>query len=184
MKENLSRLLFVLLTFLLHTLCDEDGLVVLNDDNFEHLTQAATGATTGDWLVFMVKSGKCKECEHIEKELKTVAVEFRNRLNVAKLDPDNSRLTLRRFKIQKKPTILFFRLGYQWRYTKRISSQDISRFVSEGYGRENAYPVAKQLDRFDVWQEDYVKEMKVNIFLLLQSFFELSQLYFMLQSYL
>ena len=25
----------------------------LDDDNFEHLTQAATGATTGDWLVLL-----------------------------------------------------------------------------------------------------------------------------------
>ena len=27
--------------------------IKLNDDNFEHLTQAATGATTGDWLVLL-----------------------------------------------------------------------------------------------------------------------------------
>lgn len=26
-------------------------VVELNDQNFEHLTQAATGATTGDWFV-------------------------------------------------------------------------------------------------------------------------------------
>ena len=26
---------------------------VLKDDTFEHLTQAATGATTGDWLVLL-----------------------------------------------------------------------------------------------------------------------------------
>lgn len=25
----------------------------LNDDSFEHLTQVATGATTGDWLVML-----------------------------------------------------------------------------------------------------------------------------------
>ena len=25
----------------------------LDDDNFEHLTQVATGATTGDWLVLL-----------------------------------------------------------------------------------------------------------------------------------
>jgi len=25
--------------------------MTLNDDNFEHLTQASTGATTGDWFV-------------------------------------------------------------------------------------------------------------------------------------
>jgi hypothetical protein len=28
-------------------------LKVLDDDDFEHLTQAATGATTGDWLVLL-----------------------------------------------------------------------------------------------------------------------------------
>ncbi len=27
------------------------GVVVLDDSNFEHLTQASTGATTGDWFV-------------------------------------------------------------------------------------------------------------------------------------
>jgi hypothetical protein len=27
------------------------GLQVLTDDTFEHLTQAVTGATTGDWFV-------------------------------------------------------------------------------------------------------------------------------------
>ena len=26
---------------------------VLNDDSFEHLTQASTGATTGDWLILL-----------------------------------------------------------------------------------------------------------------------------------
>lgn len=26
---------------------------ILNEDSFEHLTQAATGATTGDWLVIL-----------------------------------------------------------------------------------------------------------------------------------
>lgn len=26
-------------------------VVILDDSNFEHLTQAATGATTGDWFV-------------------------------------------------------------------------------------------------------------------------------------
>lgn len=32
---------------------DETDLIMLNDSNFEHLTQASTGATTGDWLVMM-----------------------------------------------------------------------------------------------------------------------------------
>jgi hypothetical protein len=40
---------------ILHTLSDsrEPAVKELSDDNFEHLTQAATGATTGDWLVML-----------------------------------------------------------------------------------------------------------------------------------
>lgn len=31
----------------------EPGVTHLNDDSFEHLTQAASGATTGDWFVML-----------------------------------------------------------------------------------------------------------------------------------
>lgn len=31
----------------------ESSVRNLDDNNFEHLTQAATGATTGDWLVML-----------------------------------------------------------------------------------------------------------------------------------
>jgi len=31
----------------------ETAVKNLDDSNFEHLTQAATGATTGDWLVML-----------------------------------------------------------------------------------------------------------------------------------
>jgi len=31
----------------------DTNVVDLNDDSFEHLTQASTGATTGDWFVFL-----------------------------------------------------------------------------------------------------------------------------------
>lgn len=40
---------------ILHTLSDsrEPAVKELNDDIFEHLTQAATGATTGDWFIML-----------------------------------------------------------------------------------------------------------------------------------
>lgn len=40
---------------IIHTFSDNREPVVkeLSDENFEHLTQAATGATTGDWFVFL-----------------------------------------------------------------------------------------------------------------------------------
>ena len=44
--------ILVILSFL-HCVKAVEDLIVLDDGSFEHLTQAATGATTGDWLVFM-----------------------------------------------------------------------------------------------------------------------------------
>lgn len=40
---------------ILHTLNDnkEPSVKELTDDNFEHLTQVSTGATTGDWFVLL-----------------------------------------------------------------------------------------------------------------------------------
>ncbi|XP_050732336.1 uncharacterized protein LOC127006427 [Eriocheir sinensis] len=49
--------------YLLHYLITnpESSVHTLSDENFEHLTQAATGATTGDWLVMFVRSD-CNSC--------------------------------------------------------------------------------------------------------------------------
>jgi len=44
-------LFLVLLT--IHFVSGEDEVKALDDVTFEHLTQASTGATTGDWLVFL-----------------------------------------------------------------------------------------------------------------------------------
>lgn len=40
---------------ILHTLIENKQPCVreLSDDTFEHLTQAGTGATTGDWFIFL-----------------------------------------------------------------------------------------------------------------------------------
>lgn len=40
---------------ILHTFTDnrEPAVKELTDENFEHLTQAASGATTGDWFVML-----------------------------------------------------------------------------------------------------------------------------------
>ena len=44
----------------------------LNDDNFEHTTQATTGSTTGDWLILFCEFERLKVCrdyEHFWNEL-------------------------------------------------------------------------------------------------------------------
>ena len=47
-------------------------VVVLNNDNFEHDTQAVTGATTGDWLVEFYAPW-CGHCKKLKPEYKKVA---------------------------------------------------------------------------------------------------------------
>lgn len=138
----------------------EKGLQILNDDNFEHLTQASTGATTGDWLIMMTKDKKCTDCDKLEEKLVEVATMQEGRMNVAKLDPKTSRLTVRRFKVSKRPTLIFFRLGMQWTYKGDLNSKKINDFVTDGYMRHNGHPVIPPLDSIDVWKEDFVKEVK------------------------
>ena len=52
---------------------ETDHVVRLNERNFEHLTQAATGATTGEWIVNFCKFDQdgdvCKEMDALWSSL-------------------------------------------------------------------------------------------------------------------
>jgi thiol-disulfide isomerase/thioredoxin len=50
------------------------------------LLQAATGATTGDWLVLFYTE-ECDKCRDMEATLETVACKHRGRINVARVRP-------------------------------------------------------------------------------------------------
>ena len=140
----------------------EEGLDlhVLDDDSFEHLTQASTGATTGDWLILMTKDKKCSDCKKIEKELRKVALTYENRKNVAVLDTEKSPLTLKRFQVSKKPQLMFFRNGYQWTYKGDLKKHDkISAFVGEKYQEQTGHRVTPPIDSMDIWKEEFAKEV-------------------------
>ena len=75
----------------------------LSDSSFEHLTQASTGATTGDWFVLFGKD-ECPQCEKLEANLETLACTMLGKANVARMDRETTgAATGRRFGVSTVP---------------------------------------------------------------------------------
>ncbi|XP_053603734.1 thioredoxin domain-containing protein [Plodia interpunctella] len=99
----------------------------LSDKIFEHITQAATGATTGDWFV-MFYGASCVECQRLHAVWEGVGATLRGRINVARIDANLAgAATAKRFQVTKLPAFLFFRLGKVYRY--ELPKNDIKSFV-------------------------------------------------------
>lgn len=115
---------------ILHTFTENKEPIVreLSDDNFEHLTQASSGATTGDWFV-MFYSTDCVECQRLQARWEAVGAKLRTRLNVARVNRQTvGAVTARRFGVWEVPTFIFFRQGYMYRYN--IHKYDVASFTS------------------------------------------------------
>ncbi|XP_046421562.1 uncharacterized protein [Neodiprion pinetum] len=115
---------------LLQTFTDNKEPVVkeLTDDTFEHLTQASSGATTGDWLV-MFYSTDCVDCQRLGAVWEAVGAELKQRLNVARVNKQTTGAsTGRRFNVFEVPTFILFRQGKMYRY--HIPKYDVKSFVS------------------------------------------------------
>jgi len=105
-------------------LCTQD----LTDTSFEHLTQASSGATTGDWLVSFGKD-ECEECHALTARLETVACKLKGRMNVARMNKGSTgAATGRRFAVNTLPALIFFRFGKMYRYT--LEKYDVASLVS------------------------------------------------------
>ena len=78
----------------------------LTDTSFEHLTQAATGATTGDWLVHFYKD-ECEECALLGARIETLACKNKGRINVARVNKGTTgAVTGRRFEVGAVPSLV------------------------------------------------------------------------------
>jgi len=110
------------------------SVITLTDENFEHDTQAATGATTGDWLIEFYAPW-CPHCTRLQPVFEKVADELKSVINVAKLDVDVNPLTANRLQIQSLPTIKFFRHGKMYTLSsgKPRSIQSLVEFAQGGY---------------------------------------------------
>ncbi|EDS40764.1 transmembrane protein [Culex quinquefasciatus] len=79
----------------------------LSDENFEHLTQASSGATTGDWFI-MFYTSNCVDCQRLTAVWEAVSADLKARMNVARIQKDGKGIeTAKRFRIEGVPAFIF-----------------------------------------------------------------------------
>merc|ERR1712232_609208 len=117
-----------ILSFLSSTVYSEGDVVELNSDNFEHLTQLSTGATTGDWFIKFYAPW-CGHCKRLAPTWEEVATELKGVVNVAKVDVTQSRGLGKQFGVKGFPTLLLFRKGKMMKYTGARTKEAMSEWA-------------------------------------------------------
>ena len=133
----------------------------LDDSNFEHLTQASTGSTTGDWLVFFYDS-QCLECNRLSALWETVGAKLRRRMNVARVNrAAKGVLTAKRFKVEQVPEFIFIRFGKFYRYNlKKFDVESFVGFATSWYNRVAAEKVKTPSTPFEDLVDFIVEKLK------------------------
>ena len=131
-----------------HCQSDSEELVTLTESNFEHLTQVATGATTGDWFVLFHK-GEAECCKSLLSAWRTLASQVSSsgdlQLSIAKVDGLTNPSLVKRFN-QSLPSTVYFRLGKMYQVSVSPNPLDLLDFVRESkYKLFPSRPVPKQL---------------------------------------
>mmetsp|Transcript_33263 Transcript_33263/g.61835 ORF Transcript_33263/g.61835 Transcript_33263/m.61835 type:complete len:214 (-) Transcript_33263:366-1007(-) len=128
-----SRLALISLLVVAHGKRVVPGKVhVLTNDNFEHDTQAATGATTGDWFVEFYAPW-CGHCRQLAPTWEKLAKTLKKKVTVAKVDVTKNRLLGQRFGITGFPSLLFFHHGKMYKYKGMRTVEALEKFALEGY---------------------------------------------------
>lgn len=147
---------------ILHVFSENKDPVVreLSDDNFEIMTQAASGATTGDWFI-MFYTNDCVDCQRLQARWEAVGAKLKTRLNVVRVNKKTAAVTARRFNIGQVPSFLFLRLGKMYHYN--IPKYDVPSFVAfatDWYKNAKADKVPLPKSPFDDFVQQIVDLLK------------------------
>ncbi|KMZ05743.1 thioredoxin domain-containing protein isoform X1 [Drosophila simulans] len=120
----------------------EPAVKELSDDNFEHLTQASSGATTGDWFIFF-SSAECTVCQRLYAVWESVGGKLKRKLNIARMNSLESGIsTAKRLGVLEAPAFIFLRQGKMYKYSaKQYSPEAFVQFAEKGYTQSHPQPV-------------------------------------------
>ena len=138
-----SFILFVLSSIQCST--TENYIIQLNDSNFEHLTQATTGATTGAWFIefYAPWCGYCQQFQPKWSELSVQLHSLNAPVSIGTIDGTVNNNLLQRFNIQQYPTLIYINNGKQYNVNNLEQSVDeYIDFVLYGYHTSSGQPVA------------------------------------------
>jgi len=143
-----------LFSFLVAVTLGED-IVHLTDDDFEHLTQASTGHTTGDWFV-MFHATWCGHCKAAIPKWQEFAELKKGLINVAAVNAPDCPNTADRFSVRGYPSFVFLKGGKMYDYNggRDVSSWDT--FALSGYASEEAKEVPGPL----TWFSKFIRDLE------------------------
>eukprot|EP00053_Salpingoeca_punica_P015589 m.143960 g.143960 ORF g.143960 m.143960 type:complete len:258 (-) comp16754_c2_seq2:1351-2124(-) len=118
----------------------EGNVIDLTEENFEHLTQASTGATTGNWFVKFYAPW-CGHCKHLAPVWEELATSVKGEVNVAKVDCTKQAGLCSRFSLQGYPTLRMFSLGRMYDYKGGRSLEDLSKYALGDFKTESSVEV-------------------------------------------
>mmetsp|Transcript_29975 Transcript_29975/g.77052 ORF Transcript_29975/g.77052 Transcript_29975/m.77052 type:complete len:204 (+) Transcript_29975:28-639(+) len=139
-------------------------VVDLNDDNFEHLTQAGTGATTGDWFIKFFAPW-CHHCQALVDRWDQTATELKSgvpAINVGRIDATANKKVQERFKAHVFPALILFRQGQLYRYPieNKRSVEELVDFARSGYAKVTPEPVPRPPTWLDKQLEFFWHDME------------------------
>jgi len=136
----------------------------LNEENFEHLTQASSGATTGDWLVAFTDKAFLED-NASQSALDTISSEYKHQLSVALVDIESNPKLVKRLKVSAPAkgtlTLRYFRLEKMYHYEfDKMNFSTLKAFVTGGYRNVKSEKVPGEPTPFDQLVENVVMKLK------------------------
>jgi len=127
----------------------KSAVKILTDENFEHDTQASSGATTGDWLVEFYAPW-CGHCKNLAPIWEQLAQELKGNINVASIDATVNTNTAARFRIKGYPTIKLLRQGKVYDYKGARTVPDFTGFLKKDWKESDVMDIPPPISTFGI----------------------------------